>query len=99
MRHLTFERSEDTEGVTTLEAMASTRQDDHAAVLQEVQQILDWAWRHFGDQHGAIEDGMAWNHDLLVQEEDGGWHTVTLALAGSPQFIEAFLAEFGEMLD
>jgi hypothetical protein len=99
MRHLTFERSEDTEGITTLEAMASTRLDDHAAVMQEVQQVLDWAWRNFGSQHGPIEDGMIWNHDLLVQEEAGGWHTVTLSLAGLPQFIEAFIAEFGDALD
>jgi hypothetical protein len=34
-----------------------------------------------------------------VQEEAGGWHTVTLALAGLPQFIEAFIAEFGDALD
>ncbi|RQP26812.1 hypothetical protein DZC73_02995 [Albitalea terrae] len=99
LRYLTFTLSEDTDGISTLDAMASTRPESHAEVMREVQNILDWAHRRFPDRHGPIEDGMAWNHDLLVQEEDGGWHTVTLSLAGSPQFIDAFAAEFGDAMD
>lgn len=93
--YLMFDLSEGNDGVSTLEAMASTRPAGHAAVMMEVQKVLDWAWRQFPDQHGPIEDGMAWDHELLVQEEDGDWHTVTLTLAGSPHFVEAFFAEFG----
>jgi hypothetical protein len=99
MRYLTFDLSEGSDGVSTLEAMASTRPADNAAVMSEVQQVLNWAWRHFPDQHGPVEEGMAWDHELLVQEEDGIWRTVTLTLTGAPHFVEAFVAEFGSPTD
>ncbi|MEH0167887.1 hypothetical protein ABT392_00960 [Paucibacter sp. JuS9] len=95
MQYLIFELSDGDDGVATLEAMASTRADSHAAVMVEVQGVLDWAWREFPGQHGPIEDGMAWDHELLVQEEAGDWRTVTLTLTGAPHFVDAFLAEFG----
>ena len=47
MNYLAFEHSADDDGVTTLEALASTAADQHAAVMAEAQQVLDWAWRHF----------------------------------------------------
>ena len=99
MHYLSFDLSEDTEGVTTLEAMASTAAAQHAAVLAEVQQVLDWAWQHYPHSHGPVDDDMDWDHDLQVQVEDGGWHVVSLSLAGSPRFIEAFFAAFGEPQD
>lgn len=95
MQYLIFELSEGDDGVASLEAMASTRIDSHAAVMAEVQQVLDWAWREFPHSHGPIEEGMAWDHELLLQEEAGGWRTVTLTLSAAPHFAEAFLAEFG----
>lgn len=95
MQYLHFELSEGDDGVLTLDAMASTRAESHAAVLAEVQQVLDWAWREFPGQHGPVEEGMAWDHELLVQEEAGGWRTVTLTFSAAPPFAEAFLAEFG----
>ena len=94
LRHLNFEHSEGDDGVLSLEAMASTRPHGHAAVMAEVQQVLDWAWRHWPDQHGPVEDGMAWDHALLVQSEAGDWLTVTLTLSGRPHVIEAFCAQF-----
>ncbi len=96
MRYLLFERGEGDEGVTTLEAAASTPAGHHAAVMAEVRQVLDWAWREFPDSHGPAEDGMDWDHDLQVSVEDGGWHAVALTLTGSARFVEAFLAVFGE---
>ena len=95
MKYLAFDLDEGTDGVNTLEAMASTSAEQHAAVLAEAQRVLDWAWQHFPDSHGRVDDGMAWDHHLLVQLESGGWHTVTLTLAASPQFVDAFLAAFG----
>jgi hypothetical protein len=98
MHYLTFDLSDADDGVTTLDAMASTSAAQHAAVLAEVQQVLDWAWRHFPRSHGPVEDGMDWDHDLQVHvgaPADGHWHEVSLSLAGSPRFVEAFLAEFG----
>lgn len=95
MDYLIFGLGEGDEGIWTLEAMASTRPADHDAAMAEVRQVLDWARRRFPGRHGPVEDGMAWHHELLVQEEAGGWRTVTLTLAGSAEFVEAFEAEFG----
>jgi len=98
MRFLSFDVSDNADGVTTLEAMASTPEAQHPAVLAEVQQVLDWAWRHFAHSHGPADEGMDWDHDLQLQQEPGGWHTVTLTLTGSERFIAAFYAAFGSAL-
>lgn len=95
MDYLTFAVDEVDDGVSSMEAMASTSPKHHAAVMAEVQQVLDWAWHHFPDTHGPIDDGMEWDHDLQVLVEEGGWHTVTLTLTGSGPFVAAFLAAFG----
>ncbi len=96
MHYLNFDPSENADGVWTLEAFASTATEQHAAVMAEVQQVLDWAQQQFPHSHGPIEDGMGmdWHHDLQVQLEDDRWHAVTLTLAGSTRFAEAFLATF-----
>jgi VCBS repeat-containing protein len=85
--------------VTTLEALASTAAEQHGAVMAEVQQVLDWAWRHYPHSHGPLDDGMDWDDDLQVQVEDGRWHAVSLTLAGSARFIEAFSAAFDQPQD
>jgi len=99
MDFLTFELEEVDDGVSTLEAMASTAADQHAGVMAEVQQVLDWAWRRFPDSHGPIEDRMEWDHDLQVAIEGGKWHTVTLTLTGTGRFVEEFIATFGSAGD
>lgn len=95
MDYLSFDLSEDTEGVTTLEALASTSKEQHGAVMAEVQQVLDWAWRSFPHTHGPVDEGMDWDHDLQVSVEPGGWHAVTPTLTGSQRFVEEFFARFG----
>lgn len=98
MQHLSFDLSDGSDGILTLEAMASTRASDpkaHAAVMAEVDTVLAWARAAFGDEPGPVEDGHAWDHELLVQEESGGWVTVTLTFSASPAFAEAFQARFG----
>ena len=95
LHYLTFELSEGDEGVTTLEAMAATSAEQHAVVMAEVQQVLGWAWQRFPHSHGPADDGNDWDHDLQLSVESGRWHAVTLALTGSPRFVEAFLAHFG----
>ena len=95
MRYLTFELSEAGEGLTSLEAMASTSAAQHAAVMAEVQQVLDWAWHRFPDTHGPADEGKDWDHDLQVTREDGGWLVVTLTLTWSPGFVAEFLETFG----
>ncbi len=99
MRHLTFDLTDSSDDILTLEAMASTRAAEHAAVMAEVNQMLAWAQAHFGSRHGPVEDGNAWDHELLVQHEDGGWITVTLTFSASAEFAEAFQARFGMVDD
>ena len=96
MRYLTFDLSDDAEGVTTLDAMASTTAEQHVAVMAEVKQVLDWAWQRFPHTHGPADEGMDWDHDLQVNAEAGGWHTVTLTLTGSRRFVEEFFEAFGD---
>lgn len=94
MRHLSFDLTDGSDDILTLEAMASTRAAEHAAVMAEVAQVLAWAQAEFGGRQGPVEDGNAWDHELLVQQEDGGWITVTLTLSASPEFADAFRAVF-----
>ena len=96
---LAFELSDNADGVTTLEAMASTTAEHHAAALAEAQQVLDWAWRRFPHSHGPADEGQDWDHDLQVSVEAGGWHVVSLTLTGSQPFVDEFLAAFGDALD
>jgi len=94
MRHLTFDLTDSSDEILTLEAMASTREAEHAAVMAEVQQVLAWAQAGFGGRQGPVEDGFAWDHELLVQHEAGGWVTVTLTFSASAEFAEAFQSTF-----
>ena len=96
MRYLIFELSDDAQGLTTLDAMASTSAEEHAAVMGEVKQVLDWAWLRFPHTHGPADEGMDWDHELQVSVEEGGWHTVALTLSGSQGFVEEFVAAFGD---
>ena len=98
MQFLTFDLSDSTEGIVTIEALASTSAAQHAAVMAEVQQVLDWAWRAFPHTHGPADDGMDWDHDLQVDVEPGGWHAVTLTLTGSGSFAHEFHAAFGHWM-
>lgn len=99
MDYLSFDVAEVGDGCGSLEAVASTAAGQHAAVMAEVQQVIDWAWRRFPDAHGPLDDGMAWDHDLQVTVEDGGWHTVTLTITGTGRFVEELLAVFGDAGD
>ncbi len=91
---LTVDISDNDEGVVTIEALASTPARHRAAALAEAQQVLDWAWRAFPHTHGPAHDGGEWDHDLQVTAEGDGWHAVTLTLTGTPEFAQAFEAEF-----
>ena len=96
MHYLTFDLTDGSDGILTLEAMASTREAEHAAVMVEVEQVLAWAEAEFGGRQGPVEEGNAWDHELLVQHEAGGWVTVTLTFSASAEFAEALQARFAE---
>lgn len=93
LQYLCFDLSEDTDGVGTLEAVASTLAAQGTAVQAEVAQVLDWARAAFPHTHGPVNEGFDWDHDVQVLRE-GDWHTVTLALSGSAAFCAAFAARF-----
>jgi hypothetical protein len=95
MDYLIFALDDAGDGVFALEAMASTRAEQHPAVMAEVEQVLAWARQHFPHTHGPVDDGLDWDHDLQVLTEDGGWRTVTLTISASEAFVEAFQARFG----
>lgn len=99
LRYLSFDLSEGDDGVTTLDALASTPADEHAAVMAEATQVLDWAWQRFPHGHGPLDEGHDWHHHLYTRVEDGRWHVVALTLAGSRRFVDAFEAAFGEAAD
>lgn len=94
MRYLTFHLTDSSDDILTLEAMASTREAEHAAVMAEVEQVLAWAQAEFGGRQGPVEDENTWDYELLVQHEDGGWVTVTLTFSASAEFAEAFQVAF-----
>ncbi len=97
VQYLLFDQTEATDGVFTLEAMASTPAAQHAAAMAEARQVLDWAWQQFPDAHGPIDEGMDWDHDLQQTTEEGGrWHVVALTLTASPRFLDAFARAFPE---
>lgn len=96
MDYLEFDVGEAGDGLTTLEAMASTTAAQHGAVMVEVHEVLDWAWRQFPHTHGPADEGHDWDHDLQVVDEDGGWRRVTLTLTASPAFVAAFQTRFGD---
>lgn len=96
MRFLSFELSDGSDGVTTLEAMAATPAADTVAVMAEVQQVLDWARHRFPPGPGPVDEGHEWDHDLQFGVEDGRWHVVTLTLTGSPRFVAEFFDRFGD---
>lgn len=76
LKYLDFDYSEDTEGVCTFDAMASTSPQHVAAVHAEIAKVLAWACKAFGDQRGALEDGFEWDYDLQSQRD----YTVSEAL-------------------
>jgi hypothetical protein len=97
MRYLLFDLSEGDDGISTLEAMATTSTlEKHNEALAEAEQVVAWAHQHFPGRHGPVEEGHAWDHELLVQHETGEWITVTLTLGASAEFVAAFLAAFSE---
>lgn len=92
--YLIFDHSGDTEGIGTFEAMASVTADHLEAVHAEVALVLGWAFATFPDEHGPLDQGFEWDHDLQVQQEAPTLHTVTLLLSGGMAFCQTFAERF-----
>jgi hypothetical protein len=101
LQFLSFELSEDTDGVCTLDAEASTAPDQAPAVMAEVHQVLEWARQRFAASEGPLDEGHDWQHEVHTRTEAGrdhDWHTVALTLSASPRFVDAFRRRFGANL-
>ena len=99
--YLDFDYSEDEDGNGCFDALADTQAERHPAVLAEVALVLDWARAAFAGQHGALDDGGAWDHDLQVLPDPSsaaaavGRCSVSLSLSGTPAFCAALRERFG----
>ena len=101
--YLDFDYSEDEDGNGCFDALADTPAERHAAVLAEVALVLDWAQAAFAGQHGALDEGGAWDHDLQVLPGEANAAvaavaaercSVSLSLSGTPAFCAALRERF-----
>jgi hypothetical protein len=67
--YLEFDCSEDTDGVGTFDAMASTWPPQVSAVHAEIARVLDWAHSRFPDARGPIGEGGEWDYVLQGAQE------------------------------
>lgn len=69
LHFLDFDYSEDDEGTSTFDAMASAVPTQLGALHAEVASVLAWAHAHFPDACGPSEDGGRWQYDLQGVQE------------------------------
>lgn len=76
--YLDFDYSEDEDGNSTWDAMASVPAARWNALVQEVSSVLRWATKQFRGTQGALDEGGDWDFDLSAQDDDSGralrWH-------------------------
>lgn len=70
--YLDFEYSEDEDGNSTWDAMASVSDSRWSALLAEAQQVLQWASRDFAGRRAPLDEGGDWDYDLSAQDDDNG---------------------------
>jgi hypothetical protein len=97
LQFLEFDYSEDPAGGGTLDAMASVRPAQLAAVRADIAEVLNWAEATFPGQRGPLEDGGEWDADVQerVEATSPPWHVLTLCVSGSAPFCEVFRQNFG----
>ncbi len=94
LSYLDFERSEDTDGAVTLDAMASVPPADVPAVLAEIDAVLGWLQDRFAARQGPLDEGGGWDADVQQQPDGPDRVVCTLTLALAPDVAEALLARF-----
>ena len=100
LHYLDFDYSEDEDGNGCFDALADTPAERHTAVLAEVTLVLDWAHAAFAGQHGALDQGGTWDHDLQVLPGGtsaavaAGRCSMGLSLSGTPAFCAALRERF-----
>lgn len=95
LSYLDFERSEDSDGAVTLDAMASVAPADVPAVEAEVEAVLGWLRRRFAERQGPLDEGGGWDADVQQRPDGADRVLCTLTLALAADVAEALLAHFG----
>jgi hypothetical protein len=94
LHYLVFDFTEDTEGIGTFEAMASTAPAEAAHVEAEIAQVLAWAEAVFPHGRGALSDGADWDFDLQEPDEGEARRTFVVSISGTASFCEALRERF-----
>jgi hypothetical protein len=79
---LDFECTEDADDLVCWDALAQPLARHNNALLQEVSQVLAWAFRFDPQGPGPLEDGALWDYDLQATLHSDG----QLPLAASIEF-------------
>lgn len=69
--YLDFDYSEDEEGTSTWDALASVSLQRLPALVSEVEALLRWALQDFSGRQGAQEEGGDWDFDLQASNDQG----------------------------
>ena len=69
LEYLLFELTDEETGACSFDAMASVLADRLPALIQEVEAVLDWAYRDFGAPSPVEEDG-EWDFELQAVADD-----------------------------
>lgn len=69
LHYLHFDASDNTEGLTTFDAMASVTPRYLPALQAEIAQVLAWAYHQHPDGPGPLEEGHPWDLDLQASTE------------------------------
>ena len=98
LQYLLFDYSDNAEEAGSFDAMASVLAPQVDAVQAEVAQVLAWAESQFPGQHGPIEEGGEWDHDLQTTREQGTPERIvfSLSITGTRPFCEAFREHFDD---
>lgn len=96
LTYLEFDLGETTDGVHTLEALASVQAAHRLALAAEVEAVLTWCRTRFPNGPGPLDEGHDWDMACDWTVDGGGdhegaqaWHTVGLTLTGPAAFAEA----------
>lgn len=69
LNYLDFDFSEDSQGVGSFDAMASTDASQVDTVRAEIALVLDWAYAAFPGGQAPLDDGGEWDYDLHSLQE------------------------------
>lgn len=92
LMYLDFDLSDDADERCNFDALAAPPAAELPAVRAEVKAVLSWATAEFGAP-APLDDGGDWDY-ALQDAQNGPRQEISLSLAGSARFAEAFLRQF-----